>query len=189
MILYIEEDIHIHEEESSEVQDYLNKFAIRNKYIGGGSILIEAQKITLDEVNMNDLFSNLLMDFEISYGFAGGKGCDFAITLGKRIKKTVDLTWHVVDEFCACLVFKYGDPLNINDRAAFIEKTPRVLIEGKWVQGPKGSGGDFETEGETIYGFYQPSREWCEEKVKEIYNTYVPEIKNLKTKKTKKAKK
>lgn len=86
-------------------------------------------------------------------------------------KRYVDLTWHVIDDYCACLVFKDGDPLNVEDRAAFIEKTPRIFNGEKWLFGPKGAGGNIEFDGKTVYGFYQPSRDWCEKEIKKLYNT------------------
>lgn len=85
--------------------------------------------------------------------------------------------WIVVDGYCAARIVEGGDINNVADRVAFIEKTPRVRTDvfagyaeeqGKWLQGPKGSGGNLETDGETIYGFYQPSRDWCDEQLKEM---------------------
>ena len=73
--------------------------------------------------------------------------------------------WIVVDDFCATLIKQDGNVDNIDDRVAFIEKTPRILIDGEWVSGPKGQGGSIDEDGETIYGFYAPSREWCEEEL------------------------
>lgn len=63
-----------------------------------------------------------------------------------------------------------SDPANLETRVAFIEKTPRVRIAPftqkdtdfkAWKQGPKGCGGD-DPERNGYYGFYQPSREWCD---------------------------
>lgn len=59
---------------------------------------------------------------------------------------------------------------------AFIEKTPRVVVQfptcgrdyqdqaGRWWhEGPKGQGGaDGHLPENGLYGFYQPSREWCD---------------------------
>lgn len=35
-----------------------------------------------------------------------------------------------------------------------------------WKCGNKGRGGTFEVYGKTIYGYYQPSRDWCDEELK-----------------------
>ena len=89
-------------------------------------------------------------------------------------KKYVDLTWHIIDDFSSCLVFKDGDPLKVEDRVAFITKTPRVWDGRKWITGPKGDGGNIEN-GKDIYGFYQPSRDWCEQEIRKLYNVYPKE--------------
>lgn len=83
--------------------------------------------------------------------------------------------WIVVDGYCATRIIEGGDFKNVADRVAFIEKTPRVRIAPhstedwiNWESGPKGDGGCLEADGETIYGFYQPSRDWCDEKLVEM---------------------
>lgn len=79
--------------------------------------------------------------------------------------------WIVIDGYCATRIIEGGDPENVADRVAFIEKSPRVRTaaytvyeeeQGKWFYGPKGAGGCLEMEGETIYGFYPRSRQWCD---------------------------
>jgi len=82
----------------------------------------------------------------------------------------IELTeWIVVDGFCATRILVGGDVNNIDDRIAFIEKTPRVRVnQNEWEFGPKGKGGCIEIEGQTIYGFYQPSRDWCDERLTEM---------------------
>lgn len=74
-----------------------------------------------------------------------------------------------------------GDPNNIADRVAYIEKTPRVRVKPfsprrpgditedneAWEQGPKGSGGNV-SHGGPIYGRYPPSREWCDKRLVEL---------------------
>jgi hypothetical protein len=86
--------------------------------------------------------------------------------------KTSD--WIAVDGYCAMKIIHGGDPENIADRVAFIEKTPRVRVapfDGKpgscletpdnWKQGPKGdSGGD--PEKDQTYGYDPDSRKWCD---------------------------
>lgn len=64
------------------------------------------------------------------------------------------------EKHCAMRALAGTDPAQIENRVAFIEKTPRVLHNGVWVQGPKGRGG--EDGEEQTYGFYPPSREWCD---------------------------
>jgi hypothetical protein len=85
--------------------------------------------------------------------------------------------WIVVDEYCATRIIEGGNVDCVEDRVAFIEKTPRVrtapystnwVDHNKWKSGPKGDGGCLETEGETIYGFCQDSRDWCDEKLVEM---------------------
>jgi hypothetical protein len=74
-------------------------------------------------------------------------------------------------------IIEGGDPNNVADRVAFIEKTPRVRIAPlvdrerdckSWKYGNKGQGGTFEVYGKTIYGYYQPSRDWCDEELKKM---------------------
>lgn len=85
-----------------------------------------------------------------------------------------ELSEWIMDEHCSFRMIKDGDVNKIEDRIAFIEKTPRVkLLKGKyaveeqdswtaisskhnaWVSGPKGCGQEC--------GRYQPSRDWCDQ--------------------------
>lgn len=75
--------------------------------------------------------------------------------------------WIVVEEFCATRVLEGTDPNDFQNRRAFIEKTPRVLISGEWVQGPKGGGGGDPRRDET-YGFAPRSRAWADQKLREL---------------------
>ena len=78
---------------------------------------------------------------------------------GKRLSP-----WLVVDEYCATRVIEGTDPSIVGNRVAFIEKTPRVLINGTWLGGPKGSGGaGGEDPRKELYGFYPPSRKWADD--------------------------
>lgn len=84
--------------------------------------------------------------------------------------------WLVEDGYCAMRIIEGGDRENIGDRVAFIEKTPRVRVapfdgdtgsciesDNNWMQGPKGCGGsDGEDPSNELYGFYPPSRNWCD---------------------------
>jgi hypothetical protein len=84
------------------------------------------------------------------------------------MKKLSD--WIVVDGYCATRILDGGDVNNVAVRVAFIEKTPRVRTAVftsekdylNWFEGPKGVGGCIEFYGETVYGFYAPSRAWCD---------------------------
>lgn len=70
-------------------------------------------------------------------------------------------TWHKPTKGGACIVLEGGDPEEVKDRIAFIEKTPRVRIREwdftgyhdwlNWAEGKKGTGPDDEQ-----------AREWCE---------------------------
>lgn len=85
--------------------------------------------------------------------------------------KKVLLQWLPVDEIRTCLIFENGDPKKEEDRVAIIEKSPRVLINGQWIEGQKGKVGSIHLEGYTVYGYHQPSRDWCEKLIKENYET------------------
>ncbi|QGT54457.1 hypothetical protein b3_0214 [Synechococcus phage B3] len=85
--------------------------------------------------------------------------------------------WLIIDNYCAFRAIEGTDPNLIENRIAFIEKTPRVRISSyhhnenrledfkNWECGPSGTGGSGSPEEEETYGFYQPSREWCDEKL------------------------
>lgn len=80
--------------------------------------------------------------------------------------------WIMLDH-CAVRIKAYGDVENVEDRVAFIEKTPKVRIARNrfgleredgcgcsmsktdaWLSGPKGS---------SEYGEDEDSRKWCDE--------------------------
>lgn len=71
---------------------------------------------------------------------------------------------------CATRVIEGGDPEVVSDRVAFIEKTPRVLVGvDDWEQGSKGKGGESGGDPENgLYGFYLPSRQWCDKRLLEV---------------------
>jgi hypothetical protein len=79
----------------------------------------------------------------------------------------------IPDEHAAYRCFEGTDGSDAASRVAFIEKTPSVRMiaspkEGSkrngWVQGNKGSGGeDGHIPENELYGFYPPSRQWCDE--------------------------
>ena len=89
--------------------------------------------------------------------------------------------WLVVPdaEYCCMRIVEGGDPNNIADRVAFIEKTPRVRFEAfvdidndwkKWRQGDKGCGGAWNSDHEALgqYGYDPESRAWCDEELKKM---------------------
>jgi hypothetical protein len=86
--------------------------------------------------------------------------------------------WIVVDGYCAARILEGGDIDNDADRVAFIEKTPRVRTapysteeaeQNKWPQGEKGRGGcDGENPSNELYGFYPPSRKWCDRQLRKM---------------------
>lgn len=69
----------------------------------------------------------------------------------------------VMEDHCSMRYVLGTDHEEIENRVAFIEKTPRVRIAAyteyfhdykNWKQGPKGCAPE--------YGQYQPSRDWCD---------------------------
>lgn len=94
--------------------------------------------------------------------------------------------WIVILGYCAMRVRFGTDPSVVANRVCFIEKTPRVRVpgpgrwlgceaagsdaQGWWIYGPKGRGctGDETPEQEEAYGFYPPSRAWCEEMLRQL---------------------
>lgn len=59
--------------------------------------------------------------------------------------------WQMIEGYASFRYKEGGNPDNVEDRVAFIEKTPRVFNGQKWVHGPKGQAPE-----------YQPSRDWCD---------------------------
>ena len=84
----------------------------------------------------------------------------------------------IIDEHCAFRTLEGANPDDISTRVAFIEKTPRVRIGPfkdrdsdylNWEEGPKGPGGpDGDDPANKLYGHYPPSREWCDQRLKEL---------------------
>jgi hypothetical protein len=78
MIVYIKNSI------KWDIDDYIkeifDEFSISYK-----NNIIIPQKIVLNEQDVNILFSEVFMDdVKIKYGFYGGEGCDFSITISKN---------------------------------------------------------------------------------------------------------
>lgn len=85
--------------------------------------------------------------------------------------------WIIVDGYCATRVIAGSNPSKIENRIAFIEKSPRVRLaafseerdQDNWLYGSKGSGGENGNNPvNQLYGFYPPSRAWCDEKLLEL---------------------
>lgn len=85
--------------------------------------------------------------------------------------------WIVISEYCAMRCIEGSDISNVENRVAFIEKTPRVRIQPftveddylNWEQGEKGEGGpNGHLPENELYGFYPPSREWCDDRLREL---------------------
>lgn len=82
--------------------------------------------------------------------------------------------WIVKDGYCAMRCIEGTDSTKIENRVAFIEKTPRIRITPwtgdmltdwkSWLEGPKGSGGG-EPSKDLTYGFDPCSRAWCDEQL------------------------
>ena len=82
--------------------------------------------------------------------------------------------WIAHDDFCAMRIVGGGEPSELADRVAFIEKTPRVRVAPftnksddwkNWKCGPKGSGGGVAPSIDGTYGFDADSRAWCDEQL------------------------
>ena len=82
--------------------------------------------------------------------------------------------WLVAPEadHCCMRIVEGGDPANIADRVAFIEKTARVRVKPftevddfkNWRQGYKGTGGAWDSDHKALgqYGYDLSSRAWCD---------------------------
>jgi len=89
--------------------------------------------------------------------------------LSRKAKKghirTVPVGPWLMDGHCAMRCLYGTDASRVENRVAFIEKTPRVRValgeeQGSWEQGPKGSAPEC--------GRHQPSREWCDLRLVEL---------------------
>lgn len=101
--------------------------------------------------------------------------------------------WIVLDGYCAMRVRLDTDPIVVENRVCFIEKTPRVRVPGPgrwlgreamgseehgwWIYGPRGRGctSDMNAEQDGAYGFYAPSRTWCEQALRQLGYDLPPE--------------
>ena len=90
MILYIEEEIIFNKNyTSTEIfKEFSVTFKISKYLEEHGSdedfIVVQPQKITLDEFKMNELVEAYFDNFNFEYGNYGGAGCDFSLTLKSR---------------------------------------------------------------------------------------------------------
>ena len=73
MILYIEEVLKIAiDSENFDDDNILKECSIRYK-VQDNFVIIEEQKVTLDEFKMNELFDTGLSGYAIEYGYYGGQ--------------------------------------------------------------------------------------------------------------------
>lgn len=73
---------------TKEVIDFLKTFSIWCKEVDG-KLVIPAQKVTLDEWHMNELFNEYLMylpGVSLKYAPLGGAGCDFTLELTQTLE-------------------------------------------------------------------------------------------------------
>lgn len=73
---------------AKEVMSFLRTFSIWFRE-ENGKLIIPAQKVTLDEWAMNELFNEYLMylpGITIQYAPLGGSGCDFALELTQNLE-------------------------------------------------------------------------------------------------------
>ena len=82
MILYIRDELKVDIDDIDE-NYILKEYSIKNR-IEGEFVVIEEQKVTLDEFKMNELFDDCLSGFVIEYGYYGGYGCDFSLSIFDR---------------------------------------------------------------------------------------------------------
>lgn len=74
-----------------EVTDLCDKLGVHYMFDApAGSIVfyVYAQKVTLEESCMNELFADVLtyFKFNLEYAHLGGRGCDMALTLTEDVK-------------------------------------------------------------------------------------------------------
>jgi hypothetical protein len=88
-----DQDINDSIDEFCEVSILLTQFTVSHHISIETDVtkfIIDSQKITLDEVNMNTLFFNVFsvyFDVTINYAGIGGPGCDFAVYVLSKSKE------------------------------------------------------------------------------------------------------
>ena len=80
-----QEEFHYVVESCKEI---LEDFSVQHSFVNNYtscSLILNVQKIVLDEIDMNTLFYEVLSqfdtDFKITYSTLGGEGCDFSMRL------------------------------------------------------------------------------------------------------------
>ena len=95
MILYIEEDlvtigsVPIDDEfDNLKLKECAVRFALKELDNNIIELTLFAQKICLNEVNMNTLFDCFInvFDYTMRYGGYGGEGCEFSISIKNKEK-------------------------------------------------------------------------------------------------------
>ena len=122
------------------------------------------------EWNISEISSwqNAVLTVSYANGYADGRA-----VVKKPAGELSDWIPDPENPHCSMRIVKGGDPLNVRDRVAFIEKSPRVRVHkftstlrdyDKWEYGPSGSSPE--------YGSYQPSRDWCDAKLRDMGYTF-----------------
>jgi hypothetical protein len=85
MILIIKESILV--KSTPAVEKCVKDFVVYNVNIGD-MVRILPQKVCLNEVDMNTLFSEVFVhtDYSIGYAWIGGEGCNFSLFIEPTIK-------------------------------------------------------------------------------------------------------
>ena len=95
MILYIEEDLvtigsvdNEDEFDDSKLKECAVRFELKELDNNIIELTLFAQKICLNEVNMNTLFDCFInvFDYTMRYGGYGGEGCEFSISIKNKEK-------------------------------------------------------------------------------------------------------
>lgn len=79
-----------------DLEQLAKKYAVSRKFVFGPTsvtIDISAQKITLDQFDMNTLFADFLTELfevQIRYAALGGAGCDFSMEIVSAAPRNLD---------------------------------------------------------------------------------------------------
>jgi len=86
--------------------------------------------------------------------------------------------WIVISGYCAMRCLEGSDPFKIENRVAFVEKTPRIRVSPftsesedhkNWKSGSlRASGGIGNPSEEGTYGFDSRCREWCDRELESL---------------------
>lgn len=78
MILYINNRTSVDNtpDNIDTLKDYCVNFEVHKNMI-----FISEQKIVLNEINMNTLYTEVLFEYDVECGNYGGRGCEFSLNL------------------------------------------------------------------------------------------------------------